>query len=767
MKTSILVQKSPLINLENYNTNRNNIYNFYQGFKAISQSDLQNRLVDLSVLKEQNKQSYFTNIIPLSLLISEYETIKKEAFTNGSVTNDSDGFLIKTNNSDIFQKNILNIASTLRVKHKGLTTKFELKQENIFNTTSNKIIEILIDFGNDEGFKTIQPNKEININYINPGHKTLKYQITLENGDVIRMKSVIEITPSNNDLNKSNMDSTYFSGTLIPDLSVYGETSQVGVGEYELFLSTEANAVLDKPIFIVDGFDPGDRRPITGYTDSDSGNFVEGIYDLFDFTNSSNITENLADLVRAEGFDVIILNFPVYTRSSDNTVVDGGVDFMERNAMLFIELINFINNQKVGNEPNVVIGPSMGGLISQYALNFMENQSMNHDTRLWIAFDSPLQGANVPIGFQHQFNYLANGLNDFWFIGNQNVEELQPVVNGMMKSNAARQMLTDQLEAHITNSDGVTFNSNLTLPQKHAYNPIFFNRMHALTSSGFPENLRKVSIINGSGLGNLYQDKIGNDIVPGREIVNVDIDVTTGTEAFLDVNFTTYANNTIEVSDVYIDFAWYIPAFDVESSANSQSYSYSHGVDAAAGGLFDLSSVTSSVGTTGIAGEFVTGLQTDYFNFIPAVSAMATEFTNNEINWFHAPNNANTINETPFDAWYMPNDNEPHVTLTQTNVDFAWNEIVLQDPASTNKEQYKSKLRIVNNPTSTELVIRNTFNDLEKLEISIFDISGKKVLETNVINPNNRISIPISLNQGVYFVKFLNNAASNQKLIVK
>ena len=62
---------------------------------------------------------------------------------------------------------------------------------------------------------------------------------------------------------------------------------------------------------------------------------------------------------------------------------------------------------------------------------------------LWMSFDSPHLGANVPIGFQHLFNYLAYGL-DTW-VGNFSLESLRPIVDGMLKSPAARQMLNRSL----------------------------------------------------------------------------------------------------------------------------------------------------------------------------------------------------------------------------------------------------------------------------------------------------------------------------------
>jgi len=252
----------------------------------------------------------------------------------------------------------------------------------------------------------------------------------------------------------------------------------------------------------------------------------------------------------------VILNFPIYTRGTD--VIDGGVDFIERNAMLLVELINYINTEeKVGDAENVIIGPSMGGLISRYALNYMENHpSMDHETRLWISFDAPHHGANVPIGFQHQFNFLAFGLDDFLFLGDLNVEELQPIIDGMLKSSAARQMLTDQFEAHITDSDGVTFNSALALPRAHPFKADFFSSMNSLTSSGFPELTRNISIINGSGENRRYPDNTASasNLVPGSQIVNANIEIFGVAELKANTFFTPSAGSQIEMSQIHLDF---------------------------------------------------------------------------------------------------------------------------------------------------------------------------------------------------------------------
>jgi hypothetical protein len=46
------------------------------------------------------------------------------------------------------------------------------------------------------------------------------------------------------------------------------------------------------------------------------------------------------------------------------------------------------------------LGVSMGGIAGKYALLDMQANGPAHDTRLFITYDSPLRGANIPIATQ-------------------------------------------------------------------------------------------------------------------------------------------------------------------------------------------------------------------------------------------------------------------------------------------------------------------------------------------------------------------------------
>ncbi|MFP4845235.1 T9SS type A sorting domain-containing protein [Winogradskyella sp. PE311] len=567
------------------------------------------------------------------------------------------------------------------------------------------------------------------------------------------------------------------TSTEVSDLSAYGETTTYpGLGEYEIFLS--ADNILDKPIIVVDGFDPGDVRDIAG------------IYSLLDFTGTSG-DDNLADLVRAQDFDVVILNFPEYLRLSDNsllnidnvadtngdmiideadfpagsTLVNGGADFIERNAMILVELLDVINTAKATNSPeqNVIIGPSMGGLITRYALNYMESENINTDTRLYISFDVPHLGANIPIGLQHQLNYLA-------FNDTNPVPEVQPIIDDLLRSPASRQLLIDHLDAHLADGSLVEFNS--TLPEPHPFRVTFDSNINSLTTDGFPQGTRNIAIINGSGIGNPYfaMGDSGTTVSNGFTIIstvipvsvptpfgNVDIDVE------IDVNMTPAAGSPAQVSRFFAP----IPVFpDVESIASSERLNFD-GVDAAPGGLFDISALTGEITAGGdLAADFLAALEIDKFSYIPAVSALALEITNDDIDWFHNIDLAGraTTNNTPFDNTFLPDNNEPHVQLTQNNVTFALDEIFNPVLGISNNEKLQFKLE--KNPIDNEIVLIS--NNNSNATVNVIDITGKIVFSsTQVIS--NRTTIPVNLNSGFYLLNITseNNTSFAAKFLVK
>ncbi len=520
----------------------------------------------------------------------------------------------------------------------------------------------------------------------------------------------------------------------IPYQGVEDTTPLLGSGQYKIYYDN-IDGVLDKPIFFVDGFDPNDSRDIPS---------------MYNLLNYGNPVMNLGDLIRDQGYDLVVLNYEaIYLSPTDGTTpILGGADYIQRNAFTLIELINTINNLKVGSEENVVIGPSMGGLISRYALRYMEQNTMDHETRLHISFDAPHRGANVPIGIQYLFNYMVNG--------DPGITEAEPLVSGLLNSAAVKQMLIDHYLGHVDGSGVIQDNSTHTPKGAPNFRNDFQNELDAM---GFPQNVRNVAITNGSGNGQMTGS-------PGLELINHTFDTgpvpfppfgNINTRAIMSVHFTPEANQNIEVTNFigqgFLFGAWF-DAFTF--NANAQSTSTSDGLDSAPGGQFDMFSFDD--GSNPLISEFVDNLNSQYFNFIPTLSGLAIS---NEPNWYSNPN----TNDSPFANTYIPSNNEPHVTLTQGNVAFALAEIFEETLSITVETTTVFKLQ--QNPVRHELVLLSNHN-FDKSIISIFDMTGKKVFEMST-SISNRTHIPLNLDSGLYLlnVQTSNNFVYKTKLIVK
>lgn len=771
MKTDLFIKSASPLTPIGKDHKYNSMYTFIQAYKELANNDELNRMTATPQLQKFSKNLSFAETIKIGLLHTEYESISKQTLTQNKVS--IDGTSIVRNTTDyIFNENTSTIVAPLTVNKRGLKTKFELESDFYFNNTQNSILEIKADFDNGTGFQTLSFNKPIQVNYTTEGKKNLTFKIVFSDGSTKTKTSSFKIQQSNSEANISQMVINEVISTETPNLSIYnGETSTKGLAEYEIFLG--ADNVLDKPIFIIDGFDPGDGRT------------TAGIYQLLSYDNNG-VQENLADRIRSEeNFDVIIINHPQYFILSDgslqslanstdvntdgvvdesdypgSSLIDGGSDFIERNAMSTIEVINQINSQKVGNEQNVVIGPSMGGLISRYALSHMESTGQNHDTRLWLSLDSPHLGANVPIGFQHLFNYLGYGLDTP--LGDQSIEAIRPIVEGMLKSGAARQMLRDQYESHLANGSTLDLDPAKLLPEAHEFGPLFYNRINNLTTSGYPESTRNVSMINGSGVGAAFKNKDGSDVTAGQQVLDVFMTVVPLiADAHLDAWATPTSGNTAKISEVWIDLPW-LCFCDIETDESAQAPAYSNGMDAAPGGLYDIGALAGDFGGDATIDAFFAGLTSDYFNFIPDISSMALNGGSTS-NWYQNINlgtgdepwdaTTTTNPNTPFVNWYIPTENEDHVALTTENVDFAWNEIVEPTPLDVSDNDITNNtIRLLKNPADGQQVsILSSLTNINELNITLYDVNGRQVFQQTKENTTT-ITIKPNVTNGLYFI---------------
>ena len=690
MQTSLLLTDAKPFTVLGQKGNTYNMYNLFESYQELSKSDAQKRFRNAGQMASEMKIENTGNILKIGVIHTEFEVPGKEAFKKGLYTIENNKAKRKSS-AYIFDKYTNTIISPLAVRKKGLYTTFLFDSKYFINTTKNTITDIKADFGDGKGFIPVTLDNGILVNYTSEGQKELQFKITFENGDTMNRKSFITVSYSNADVARLFRRSpTLITATRTPDLAIYGESDMsAGKCEYEIF--TSPDGIFDKPIYVVDGFDPSDARNTTA------------VYNLLTYTDTGGVTRNLGDRIRnEEGYDIVVVNFPTYINSAAKTI-DGGADYIERNALSLVTVMETLNLQKTGSEQNIVIGPSMGGLISRYALRYMEQNHLNHDARLWISFDSPHYGANVPIGLQHLFNYFAYGYGD--------ADGVKPLIDGMLRSPAAKQMLIDHFQAHITAGPGIALGDDPIVPSvglpltPTGYPNVrdnFQNRMNAI---GFPQTTRNISMINGSGALAKFKDKSNNDINPGFDFIGTattpanidtgDVFAFINTRALTFCEYMPNANVQETIVDVDIQAQIFFWVTQDSFTATAKQSATTNGVDSAPGGLFDMGSLAASLPPgNDVLVNFLSAMRADKFSFIPTVSAMGLNIggniNNSQPNHYFNINlgakdqpwdgiNTITSNTTPFKNWYMPPTNEGHVTITQGSVDFAWCEIVKPD----------------------------------------------------------------------------------------
>jgi hypothetical protein len=453
----------------------------------------------------------------------------------------------------------------------GASIVYKLRNDLYFRNGARTIKKLVANFGDGINRTLINngvlTNNQYTINYTSSGEKVSTYVITYNDNSVMTTYGMLYLHYDNGQpiLNSVNDPPTActINDPLKQDFSLRADIAFQGyrVGDptikakidYRVFYANGNNAKkILKPIIIIDGFDPGDKRQIedcdcANIPDCEARNTSNGAFDpqlhrsMTDLMLyfEGNQERQLLDKLRADGYDVIMVNHPTYKTDDLNTpsvnneevTIDGGAYYIESNAYALVKLITRVNEHLTTNASTAkiaMVGPSMGGQISRYALAYMEKNNLPHNTYLWISVDSPHLGANIPMGDQALLYLLKDGgidaAGDFYdkelsspASQQQLIEFHRPeVVNGTffglpITSTNYHKVNQDMLNGR-TASQNFTNDRGNTMFQDH-YNAQNANGLPG--SDGWPQNLRRISLVNGSLTGSKEtQTPNGQNFIP-------------------------------------------------------------------------------------------------------------------------------------------------------------------------------------------------------------------------------------------------------------
>ncbi len=654
----------PIAELNDFNeqwNNTSNLTHFEQALKELHKSSNQTKFAPVENLRENYAPKTHKNIIDVGVINAKFHILNYMPNDEESGAFHFNGTILsKINNTPSFLEKQVLIIAPLKTSVLGQSITFNFKNDFVFEENDNKVINLTADFNTGAQYAIITNGvfleQSIPIQYSEKGEKTITFTATFSNGTTKTTYGKLQVilpklVTLNNGIENRNVTATIpFTGYEPNDVPVLGK---IDCRIFYRGLSGNYEQTLEKPIVIIDGFDPFDKRKIqeSDYPD-DGEEHPDAIETLMSYKSEiGQPSTYLIPLLRELGYDVVIVNHPVY-ETANGQEIDGGADYIERNAMAHIQLYQELNAELLTNGSNeqlVVIGPSMGGQISRYALAYMEEHDIDHNVRLWVSVDSPHLGANIPMAAQANLYFLG------YIHGDQKAKDQY---DNLLNSPAGKQQLLLQ----------------------HSYNstsfPPYFQQYHANLESnlsefsGFPQSTRAITMVNGSLSKSNHS--------PGKKVLDI--------RGFKDFFWGTHKgfqnqewfiknqgqNNRIFFGKVNKIISGYSMTTTLTNPLVYGSLDASLGGTANAHGNIKEELV---IELAELVDDISVRTYIPRHSFVPTVSAL--NFINPNFNWGQ-PLNRNLLctEEIPFDNYYGElGENTAHISFTEKSANWLFQEL--------------------------------------------------------------------------------------------
>lgn len=698
-----------------------------------------------------NQANFTTN----SLMVMHYHfnTLKADALSNNLFTVSNDQLYdVGGRPQSPYQQQTAFAISPINAISETEYVTLVFRQQLFYSNTGKTVSALYLDAGS--GYQQAYWDVPKTFMLDSVGINTLKAKIVYTDASVYESHFVVYVNSvtGNALMGGGGMQTmAYTAWSNVPITASRVHSGTPATGTIQVRISAQNNNQLKKPLIIAEGFDPWNVLETQNININQFMNDIEGIDNY-----------NLQDALDLSGYDIVYLDYA------------NGTDYIQNNAYLLQDVIKWVNNNKTGSEPNVVLGISMGGLVARWAIKDMEDRSETHQVRLNISMDSPHNGAYVPLAAQA----LVSGTHDFKIKAGFVVTPFKLFsfddfdnFNNLLNAPAARQMLTYQTIYNPLTNTFFDFNSS--------YNTF----MAAYHTKGLPTLCQNMAISNGSSCGTAQSTAPGSHYININETSRLDwgeklvLFVTSPLTLFTNYpkfalsgllgflpNKTTLStqirlralgnNQNLEIYKAQIGIKRKIfGLINVNTYVINQSYSSGSRLplDSAPGGGYDINQFTG--GDTRLQGHL---LQTG-FGFIPTVSALdlstnISNFTYSDLVFPYRQNNTSSYPKaSPFSAVKVGfQGNEGHTDFSKINATWLYNKLegITNDDCASFCDGY-SNLSITGEPqicnTPETYSIANLPSgatvtwSIAPLGVATFTTSGNSATFTKINNAPNAV----------------------------
>lgn len=404
-----------------------------------------------SIMDEMSRNN--GNTLNVGLLLFKYNYIREDALDNNLIIYENDQ-VYDSYGSDgkwrnpYAEKYVIGFSSYNFASFSSVTS-FSFPSDFIFSNAG--IVKMEFDPGDGSGYRRISAGSTVSASY-QEGAAELKMRVTLEDGEVLTCHSRLICDPEG--IKLEGLPSIDDDACIPGKVESFSHTSGgavISARASVFYAKSNSSQSIKKPFVVVEGFDPvdlctvGEQLGISLKSASGTGYYDSG------FTTARSYYSGVlySDSGIADIYDVIYVDW----MNSEADIRD--------NARLLMKIIDWVNAEKItagSEEPNVVLGESMGGLVVRYALRTMELEGKPHETTVYISHDSPHLGAHIPLGAL----YGIYGLMQYYYNGGLGFDIMKIVLKTDSAAYALRKYLYSvsarQMLVNHVNSSGMLDN---------------------------------------------------------------------------------------------------------------------------------------------------------------------------------------------------------------------------------------------------------------------------------------------------------------------
>ncbi len=429
------------------------------------------KLIDLfDRIADTYTDNFATSEIPtvaIGVMAFKYHQIKPYAIDSNLLEIVNDRQFNEIGTANVFDEKFVFGASPLIDEEFSSSINFKISDQFIFTNIQDEIQSIDVDFGDGLGFQEVTIGNYYLVNYGSGGFIELKVKLNLINNEefIVRSNLFLDNSPDRANAPNPDREQTF-------SVTIDGEEQEAKIGIYTNCFDPNSYK-LRKPLVYVTGFNP-------------FGTSIKKYYKKYNYNR-------LLDVLRNDGYDVIIVRFK------------DGTGRAHHNAELLYEINEYLKLITPGPENYEITytGVSAGSfstrlMLNEYEKDFMDGILDYHKVRTYISYEGESQGANIPLGTQHNLRSIGDfpPLNALGIVANLFVNLTH---NRLLGSAAAKELLIYHYS--------MTGNSNFAAGQGHHFDrTILLGRLnsfsHSFTSNiGYPAFTRNIGVANGSSIG--------------------------------------------------------------------------------------------------------------------------------------------------------------------------------------------------------------------------------------------------------------------------